>query len=154
MPTGEEAQVFVNHLEFFVTVQILDDTLAVLSLGKLCEEHGFTNEWASGQKATSLGQNEGVVLYKTFLISFLFVYQDCHQARAQVRLPHRYRRTHRALLPVQEFYEVTIPASKPRETEAILPEMKHKKRTTIKQREVDCEISQSCWRSREHQCTC
>ena len=48
--TNEEAQVHVHDLDLFVTVQILDDTPAVLSLGKRCEEHGFTYEWASGQK--------------------------------------------------------------------------------------------------------
>ena len=48
--TKEEAQVHVHDLELFVTVQILDDTPAVLSLGTLCAEHGCTYEWASGQK--------------------------------------------------------------------------------------------------------
>ena len=48
--TNEEAQVYVYDLDLFVTVQILDETPAVLSLGKLCEEHGYTCEWASGQK--------------------------------------------------------------------------------------------------------
>ena len=52
--TNEEAQVYGHDLDLFVTVQILDDTLAVLSLGKLCEEHGKTYEWASGQKPTLL----------------------------------------------------------------------------------------------------
>ena len=33
-----------------MTVQLLEDTPAVLSLGKLCEEDGYTCEWASGQK--------------------------------------------------------------------------------------------------------
>ena len=51
--TNEEAQVYVQDIDLFVTVQILDDTPAVLSLGKLCEEHGYTCQWASGQKATS-----------------------------------------------------------------------------------------------------
>ena len=46
--TKEEAQVYVHDLELFVTVQLLEDTLA-LSSGKLCEEHGYTCEWASGQ---------------------------------------------------------------------------------------------------------
>ena len=50
VPSSEEAQVYVHDRELFVTVQILDDTSAVLSLGKLCEEHGCTYEWASGQK--------------------------------------------------------------------------------------------------------
>ena len=40
--TNEEAQENVHDLDLFVTVQILDDTPAVLSLGKLCEEHGYT----------------------------------------------------------------------------------------------------------------
>ena len=45
--TNEEAQANVHVLELFVTVQILDDTPAVLSLDKLCEEHGYSCEWAT-----------------------------------------------------------------------------------------------------------
>ena len=37
--TKEEATAHVNDLDLFVTVQILQDTRAVLSLGKLCEDH-------------------------------------------------------------------------------------------------------------------
>ena len=44
--TNEEA----HDLELFVTVHILEDTPAVLSLRKLCEHHGYLCEWASGQK--------------------------------------------------------------------------------------------------------
>ena len=40
--TNEEAQVYVHDLHLFVTVQILDDTLAVLSRGKLFEERGYS----------------------------------------------------------------------------------------------------------------
>ena len=40
--TNEEAQVCVHDLDFFLTMQLLDDTPAVLSLGKLCEDHGYT----------------------------------------------------------------------------------------------------------------
>ena len=36
---NEEAQVFALDLHLFVTVQLLEETLAVLSLGKLCEDH-------------------------------------------------------------------------------------------------------------------
>ena len=59
MQTNEEGQVYVHDLDLFVTVQILDDTPAVLSLGKLCEEHGYNDEWASGQKRhlTKQGKN-------------------------------------------------------------------------------------------------
>ena len=48
--TNEEAQVYVHYLHLFVTLQLLEDTPAVLSLGKLCEEHRYSIEWASGEK--------------------------------------------------------------------------------------------------------
>ena len=48
--TSEEGQAYVHDLELFVTVQIFDDTPAVLLLGKLYEEHGKTNEWVSCQE--------------------------------------------------------------------------------------------------------
>ena len=37
---NEESQVFVHDLGLFVTVQLLDETPAVLSLRMLCSEHG------------------------------------------------------------------------------------------------------------------
>ena len=48
--TNEEGQVYVHDLNLFATVQLLEETLAVLSLGKLCEDHGYSAEWVSGQK--------------------------------------------------------------------------------------------------------
>ena len=33
-----------------VTVKVLEDTPAVLSLGKLCDENGYPHEWINGQK--------------------------------------------------------------------------------------------------------
>ena len=43
-------EVYVHDLNVFVTVQLLEETLAVLSLGKLCEDHGCLHEWVSCQK--------------------------------------------------------------------------------------------------------
>ena len=37
--TKEEATVYVKEFDLFVTVKRLEDTPAVLSLGKLCEDH-------------------------------------------------------------------------------------------------------------------
>ena len=48
--TKEEATVYVRELNLFVIVMLLQDTLAVLSLGKLCEDHGYNYLWTSGQK--------------------------------------------------------------------------------------------------------
>ena len=50
--THEEAIGYVHDFDFFVTVQILEDTFAVLSLGKFWEHHGYSYESTSGQKAT------------------------------------------------------------------------------------------------------
>ena len=34
-------------------MEVLENTPAVLSLGKLCDENGYSNEWINGQKTTS-----------------------------------------------------------------------------------------------------
>ena len=64
MQTSEEAQVYVDDLDLFVTVQILDDMLALLSSGKHCEEQGCTCEWASGPKP-HLTKNGKIFLCRT-----------------------------------------------------------------------------------------
>ena len=48
--TREEATVYVKELDSFVNVMLLEETPAVLSLGKLCEDHGYTYHWTGGQK--------------------------------------------------------------------------------------------------------
>ena len=37
-------------MDIFLTVKVLEDTPAVLSLGKLCDDHGYSYEWINGQK--------------------------------------------------------------------------------------------------------
>ena len=48
--THEEATVYVKELEKFLTMKVLENTPAVLSLGKLCDENGSSYEWINGQK--------------------------------------------------------------------------------------------------------
>ena len=48
--TNEEATVYVKELGFFLTMKVLEDTPAVLSQGKFCDEHGYSYEWINGQK--------------------------------------------------------------------------------------------------------
>ena len=48
--TLEEATVYVQELDTFLTLKVLENTSAVLSLGKLCDEHGYSYEWINGQK--------------------------------------------------------------------------------------------------------
>ena len=51
--THEEATVYVKELEKFLIMKVLENTPAVLSLGKLCDENGYSYEWINGQKTTS-----------------------------------------------------------------------------------------------------
>ena len=48
--THEEATVYVKELDIFLTMKALENTPAVLSLGKLCDENGYSYEWIIGQK--------------------------------------------------------------------------------------------------------
>ena len=53
MQTHEEAIVYVKELDIFLTMKVLDNTPAVWSLGKRCDENGYSYEWINGQKTTS-----------------------------------------------------------------------------------------------------
>ena len=51
--TQEEAIVYVKELDIFLTMKVLENTPAVLSLGKLCDENGYSCEWGQRSKTTS-----------------------------------------------------------------------------------------------------
>ena len=48
--THEEAIVYVKELDILLTMKVFENTPAVLSLGKLCDENGYSYEWINGQK--------------------------------------------------------------------------------------------------------
>ena len=48
--THEEANCVCQRIGFFLTMKVLDNTPAVLSLGKLCDENGYSHEWINGHK--------------------------------------------------------------------------------------------------------
>ena len=48
--THEEAIVYVKEMDIFLTMKVLENTPAVFSLGKLCDENGYSFEWINGQK--------------------------------------------------------------------------------------------------------
>ena len=48
--THEEATGYVKEFDIFLTLKVLENTPAVLSLGKLCDENGYSYEWINGQK--------------------------------------------------------------------------------------------------------
>ena len=48
--THEEATVYVKEMDIFLTTKVLENTPAALSLGKLCDENGYSYGWINGQK--------------------------------------------------------------------------------------------------------
>ena len=46
----EEANVYVEDLDLWVWAKLVVDSPAVLSLGVLCQEHGFSYVWDAGQQ--------------------------------------------------------------------------------------------------------
>ena len=62
--TPSRKQVYVHDLNLFVTVQLIEETPAILSLGKLCKDHGYSNEWVSGQEPR-LTKDGTSIIYKT-----------------------------------------------------------------------------------------
>ena len=51
--TQEEATVYVKELDIFLSMKVIENTPAVLSLGKLRDENGYSYEWINGSKTTS-----------------------------------------------------------------------------------------------------
>ena len=49
--TNEQATVYVKELDIFLAMKVLENTSAVLSLGKLCDENGYSYEWINGQNS-------------------------------------------------------------------------------------------------------
>ena len=45
-----EATVYVKEFDIFLTMKVPENTPAVLSLGNLCDENGYSYEWINGQK--------------------------------------------------------------------------------------------------------
>ena len=80
--THEEATVYVKELDIFLTLKVIENTPAVLSLGKLCDEHGYSYEWIKNH----ISLKTGLGFLAARRTSFLLWFQAC-----QVRLldPHQ-----------------------------------------------------------------
>ena len=102
---NEEAQVYVDDLGLFVAVPLLEETPAVISLGKLCKEHGYSCEWVSGQEPR-LTQNGKIIICKTDNFVLLSC-QVCHPLPGAVRLQHQCRIWHPQHHKIKTKIEVT-----------------------------------------------
>ena len=91
--THGEAQVFVHDSNQFVVVQLLEETPAVLSVGKLlqsCQDHGYSYEWVSGQEARLT--RKGKIFSARQTILNLLTFQDYLWILEAVRLQQRHHK--------------------------------------------------------------
>ena len=65
--THEEATVYVKELDIFLTMKVLEDTPPALSLGNLCDEHGYSCEWIKCQKTRKTSYRSWFLVYQRVL---------------------------------------------------------------------------------------
>ena len=97
---NEDAQVFVHDLDLFVTVRLLAETPAVLSLSMLCSKLGV---YWSGKLAKLHDWSKNG---KTITTSYFLSYQDCYQIPAAVCLQHRDQRISQSSSENWEHYQI------------------------------------------------
>ena len=71
---------YVKELDIFLTMKVLENTPAVLSPGKLCDEHGYSYEWINGQK-TRIIKKRFSDYSATRRTSYRSWFQACQRAR-------------------------------------------------------------------------
>ena len=68
--THEEAIVYVKELYKFLTMNVFDHKPAVLSLGKLCDENGYSYEWINGQKLHLIQKRDSDTMQHGEILSY------------------------------------------------------------------------------------
>ena len=63
--THEEATVHVKELDIFLTMKVLENTPAVLSFGKFCDENRCSYEWINGQKPNLIKKRDSDTVCNT-----------------------------------------------------------------------------------------
>ena len=69
--TNKEAKIYVTQLDLFVKVMLLQETPAVFSLVKLCDEHGFSYHWKSGQNPHLIKNGKKIDCNKSNYVPFV-----------------------------------------------------------------------------------
>ena len=108
--TREEATVYVWLLDLFVKVMLLQETPAVLSLEKLCEDHGYTYHWKSGQNPNLIKDGKGIDCnisnYVPFVVLGLSASSFLPELRLHLPSHHLHHRSQHRLTVIQSRTEV------------------------------------------------
>ena len=149
--TKEEATVYVKQLDLFVTVMLLEDTLAVLSLGKLCEDPGYNYRWTSGQKPRLIKMaGRSIATQRTSYPSLSPVHRQAPQAHLHLHLFYLHRRKPQLVRSISYQQEVIVRVRQYRETcrmDQQKPKTQIKMTTTWMYKETCRMICQNGYRS-------
>ena len=127
VPTNEEARAYVHDLHLRVSVQLPGDTLVCLVIGKLCEEHGYTHEWVSGQEAHLTTDGKSILCKAEISSPFVVPeFSSSSGTSSSSTSPPQVHRVH----GIQQFYQ------EPRE---------HQEIGAREQRETACRIFRRGW---------
>ena len=96
VPTKEEATVYVEEFDLFVTVKLLEGTPAVPSLGKLCEDHGYSYEWTTGQKPQLIKDGKRIKCSTANYVPIVVPGLSTSSSSSATHLQHQYCRKHPA----------------------------------------------------------
>ena len=92
--THEEATVYVKEFDILLTMKVLENTPAVLSLGKLCDENGYSYEWINGPKPHLIKNGIHLATRRT---SFLSWFQACQVRPLDLHRLQRHLRDRRVI---------------------------------------------------------
>ena len=162
--THEEATVYVKELDIFLTMKVLENTPAVLSLGKLCDENGYSYEWMNGQKPHLIKNGIRIICNTENFVpivvpglsssssgssSALRTPLESHSSSSsssssslfivsEIQIREREDRNNSDISPVQVSASVDDRSGKPDETQANKIPKPNKKKTTIERSDPLC----------------
>ena len=147
--TREEATVYVKELDSFLTMMLLEETFAVLSLGKLCEDHGKTCHWTNGQKPHLTKNSKRINCKKANCVPFVVPGLSTSSSTSTSPASSTSSSQHTVIStenPATERSEIMSEESG-KSVEWIRRSRKHIKMKTTKNYEVNyCKICQNCYR--------
>ena len=164
--TQEEAIVYVKELDIFLTMKVLENTPAVLSLGKLCDENGYSYEWINRQKPHLIKNGIRIIFNTENFVPIVvpglsssssgssstsrtFMKQESHSSSSsssssssptvgEIPVREREDATNSDISPVQVSNSVDDRSARPDETQANKNPKTNKKETTIERGDPLC----------------
>ena len=163
-------QLCVQELDLFLTVKVIENTPAVLSLGKFCDDNGYSFEWINGQKphliangiriqcntenfvpivvpglsSSSSGSSSTLRTYRRVILLLLSSSSPSSPTVGEIQVREREDATNSDISPVPMSDLLDDGSGKPEEIQANKNQKPNEKETTMK-RENPCDSEIPEW---------